>query len=357
MPVVRCRFGRNHDHGMKICFLGFCAELRRVGKRWPAILGLLLGFAISASAVDHSAAVLASQEEAMRRYPELAVRNSKFNALFLARVKDLQISYPDYFKANDWPGRLADECAQKMQQVLATGGAASRVSASNDTAKAAGSFNQSEVTSTGGIKSGGDVQAPSKETEKTSGTAKLSDNALIGIILLIALLALFVLKRIFGRFFRIIMDLFGLRSVVDLADYVHGSHNSDSSEPTRQQETDEHERERIMQTRKRRGSENQNSHQQRERDAQDRRCEGENRMLKQQQDRDRARIDQQKKKLAQEEAHSRNTHHSNLRPFIISFLFNNKPNEEVIMATDRYTAIKLFKFKYPHLTFRSARDG
>jgi len=71
---------------------------------------------------------------------------------------------------------------------------------------------------------------------------------------------------------------------------------------------------------------------------------------------ERARIEQQVKNLAQRDAHKK-TNHSSSRPFVISYSFHGKLGEEDVMATDRYTAIKLFKSKYPHLTFRSARDG
>jgi hypothetical protein len=50
-----------------------------------------------------------SQREAVRRYPELAVPNSKANAEFVRRYRHYQQTRPEFFRQPTWPLSLAEE--------------------------------------------------------------------------------------------------------------------------------------------------------------------------------------------------------------------------------------------------------
>jgi hypothetical protein len=52
-----------------------------------------------------------AQKEAVRRYPQLGVRGSRFNKAYVDRYHLYQKTRPDYFADNSWPIRLADEMA------------------------------------------------------------------------------------------------------------------------------------------------------------------------------------------------------------------------------------------------------
>ena len=344
----------SRPNAQKICRVSFWIQSISVGlsgfrrslMRCVALQVLLLEFAVAAFATDNSTAVAYYQREATKRYPELAVKDSRFNALFVARYKALKRSNPNYFSVDNWPLLLADECAQQIPQVLATGGGASKVSASNDTAKAAGSFNQSKVTSAGSVKFGGDVQAPSKTTEKTSGAAKLSNSAAIGILLLIALVALFLI-RILGWFFRPILDFLGLSRTVVSADYQADSDNSDAG-GHRGQEIDRQER-------RLRELEN-NGQQERERNAQDhRRREEETKRLKQQQDWERARNDEQDKRHNQEEERRKKAIGAGVRAFKVTMQLNHRTQGALIYACDQPAAEALAREQFPHAKHRIVR--
>lgn len=56
-----------------------------------------------------------AQQEAARRYPELAVAGSAFNKAFLAEVAQRKQTNPEFFASSDWPIRLASELAPKPQ--------------------------------------------------------------------------------------------------------------------------------------------------------------------------------------------------------------------------------------------------
>lgn len=58
----------------------------------------------------------AAQQDAMRRFPELAKPDSKMNALFLAKYKAYKQSKPEYFSDVGWPVRLAEEVDKLVNQ-------------------------------------------------------------------------------------------------------------------------------------------------------------------------------------------------------------------------------------------------
>jgi hypothetical protein len=60
------------------------------------------------------ASVAEAQKEAVRRYPDLSVTGSKFNAAFVARYQLYQQQHPEYFRDLSWPLRLAEEVAQSF---------------------------------------------------------------------------------------------------------------------------------------------------------------------------------------------------------------------------------------------------
>jgi hypothetical protein len=60
------------------------------------------------------ASVAEAQKEALRRYPDLGVAGSKFNAAFVARYQLYQQQRPGYFQDISWPLRLAEEVAQNL---------------------------------------------------------------------------------------------------------------------------------------------------------------------------------------------------------------------------------------------------
>ncbi len=52
-----------------------------------------------------------AQKEAMRRYPVLSDKFSEENLKFVEASKELRETLPDFFKASDWPLRLAEQLA------------------------------------------------------------------------------------------------------------------------------------------------------------------------------------------------------------------------------------------------------
>ena len=70
----------------------------------------------SAVAPPDAASVAAAQQEAVKRYPQLAVVNSPLNREFVTRYKQLQATNPDYFKQSNWPLTLAAECEAAIKQ-------------------------------------------------------------------------------------------------------------------------------------------------------------------------------------------------------------------------------------------------
>jgi hypothetical protein len=70
--------------------------------------------AVTISSVPISTAqsgVAASQAAAIKAYPELAVRGSKLNALFLDKVKALQAANDPILQTDDWPMQIASQLA------------------------------------------------------------------------------------------------------------------------------------------------------------------------------------------------------------------------------------------------------
>lgn len=61
------------------------------------------------------ATVADAQREALRRYPDLGVADSRFNRAFLARHKQYQQERPDYFRDPSWPFTLAEETAKELK--------------------------------------------------------------------------------------------------------------------------------------------------------------------------------------------------------------------------------------------------
>ncbi len=53
----------------------------------------------------------AAQQEAIRRYPSLAVKGSPLQVKFAERVKQYQASQPAYFQDKTWPLKMANELA------------------------------------------------------------------------------------------------------------------------------------------------------------------------------------------------------------------------------------------------------
>ena len=60
------------------------------------------------------ASVALAQQEAMRRYPDLRVAGSKFNAEFVSRYQRYQRENPGFLTDTSWPVRLADEVAKAL---------------------------------------------------------------------------------------------------------------------------------------------------------------------------------------------------------------------------------------------------
>jgi hypothetical protein len=61
------------------------------------------------------ASVLEAQQAAMKRYPELGVAGSKFNATFVELHTQAKAKRPGLLTENDWPMVLANEVAQKLK--------------------------------------------------------------------------------------------------------------------------------------------------------------------------------------------------------------------------------------------------
>jgi len=60
------------------------------------------------------ATVADAQQEAVRRYPQLAVQGSRLNKAYVDRYHLYQKTWPSYFADNSWPVRLADETANDL---------------------------------------------------------------------------------------------------------------------------------------------------------------------------------------------------------------------------------------------------
>ena len=62
------------------------------------------------------ASVAQAQQEALRRYPDLGIAGSKFNAEFLVRYQRYQGEKSQILQDNSWPLRIAEEVGQAIGQ-------------------------------------------------------------------------------------------------------------------------------------------------------------------------------------------------------------------------------------------------
>jgi hypothetical protein len=78
-------------------------------------LTLIAALLLGPLAVSHVSAqtVAASQQQAIKKYPDLVVAGSTFNKAFVAELARRRQTDPAFFRAPDWPMRLADELAAK----------------------------------------------------------------------------------------------------------------------------------------------------------------------------------------------------------------------------------------------------
>ena len=61
-----------------------------------------------------SEAVQKSQRSAVQAYPEIAVAGSPLNRLFIELYNDYRLNKPAYFKDDQWPLQLAEECVPEL---------------------------------------------------------------------------------------------------------------------------------------------------------------------------------------------------------------------------------------------------
>ena len=78
-------------------------------------LTLIAALLLAPLAVSHVSAqtAAASQQQALKKHPELAVAGSALNKAFVAEVARRKQTDPAFFRAPDWPMRLADELTAK----------------------------------------------------------------------------------------------------------------------------------------------------------------------------------------------------------------------------------------------------
>ena len=78
-------------------------------------LTLIAALLLAPLAVSHVSAqtVAASQQQALKKHPELALAGSALNKAFVAEVARRRLADPAFFRAPDWPMRLADELTAK----------------------------------------------------------------------------------------------------------------------------------------------------------------------------------------------------------------------------------------------------
>jgi hypothetical protein len=55
------------------------------------------------------------QAQAEQRFPQLRQLDSEFRAEFLTAQKVMQEKHPEFFLANDWPVRLAENVARSLK--------------------------------------------------------------------------------------------------------------------------------------------------------------------------------------------------------------------------------------------------
>lgn len=73
----------------------------------------------SESKATHEEAVSASAAKMYKRYPELAKQDSAFGDYYIQVRQATQKQSPQYFDADDWPEKLADECARRWPAIQA----------------------------------------------------------------------------------------------------------------------------------------------------------------------------------------------------------------------------------------------
>jgi hypothetical protein len=77
---------------------------------------LLASTACAFSAAPSPKEALESQNAAVRAFSELGTKDSSLNKLFLERYSLYQRTRPEFFAADDWPYRLAAECAEELER-------------------------------------------------------------------------------------------------------------------------------------------------------------------------------------------------------------------------------------------------
>ena len=86
------------------------------------LLGLVLAGTISLP-LDAQTTDREWQEEAGKRFPEIAVKDSPLNKMFLAEYSRLKQSTPDFFRNNpNWPVIIATQCAAQLSRPAAIPG-------------------------------------------------------------------------------------------------------------------------------------------------------------------------------------------------------------------------------------------
>ncbi len=78
-------------------------------KTWLLVLSLVMS-----SATLAQTPMLESQKEAIRLYPDLADKESKFNKLFVQRISARKVSDPSFLQRDDWPLSVAKRVAAEL---------------------------------------------------------------------------------------------------------------------------------------------------------------------------------------------------------------------------------------------------
>ena len=78
-------------------------------------LSLLLA-STALSAAPSPKDVLESQNAAVRAFSDVGAKDSPLNKLFLERYSLYQRTRPEFFATDDWPYRLAAQCAEELER-------------------------------------------------------------------------------------------------------------------------------------------------------------------------------------------------------------------------------------------------
>lgn len=65
------------------------------------------------ASTQKTSSVEEAQREALRRYPDLAIKGSRLNTAYVGRYNRYKQQRPEFFRDSNWPLRLADEVAGK----------------------------------------------------------------------------------------------------------------------------------------------------------------------------------------------------------------------------------------------------